>query len=230
MSIVEIIIAVIPVILILVFVYIRDRYEKEPIWLLILSVVAGIISVFPVLAIDAYIAKFSMFLGAKRDSTFYDAFYTAAMVEEFCKWFFFMVLIWWNKNFNERFDGIVYAVFVSLGFAGFENLLYVSSYGIETGIMRAFTAVPAHAIFGVFMGFYLGKAKFSKGGKRFYLLLLSLLFPIIIHGIYDYLLMHGSMLLYIVFFPFFITVLIIALIRMKKLSKISRFRPKNNIE
>jgi len=226
MSIAEISVAVTPVILILIFIYIRDRYEKEPFWLLLLAVIAGVVSVFPVLAIDAHIEKYSMFLGAKRGTTFYDAFYSAAMVEEFCKWSFFMILIWWNKNFNERFDGIVYAAFVSLGFAGFENILYVSSYGMNTGIMRAFTAVPAHTIFAVFMGYYLGKAKFAKGGKRFYLLLLSLIFPIVIHGIYDYLLMHGSTLLYIVFFPFFILVLIIALIRMKKLSNISRFRPK----
>ncbi len=227
MSILDISIAIIPVIAILLFIYFRDKYEKEPLGLLILTVFAGVLAAIPVIILNDYLGKYSLFLLAKRDSTFFNAFYSAALIEEFCKWSFFMLLIWWNKNFNERFDGIVYAAFVSLGFAGIENILYVSSHGSGVGILRAFTALPAHAIFGVFMGYYLGLAKFANSGKRAYLLILSLLIPIIIHGIYNYILMHGSPLLLIIFFPFLIFIFILALRRMKKLSTISIFNPKN---
>jgi RsiW-degrading membrane proteinase PrsW (M82 family) len=68
-----------------------------------------------------------------------------------------------NKNFNEPFDGIVYAVIVSMGFATIENIIYVFQYGFATGILRLFTAVPAHAAFGILMGYFLGKAKFTHG-------------------------------------------------------------------
>jgi protease PrsW len=204
MSFLDISIAIIPVIAILLFIYFRDKFEKEPLGLLILTVLAGALAAVPVIILNGYLEKFSLFLLAKRGSAFFDAFYSAALIEEFCKWSFFMLLIWWNKNFNERFDGIVYAAFVSLGFAGLENLMYVSTHGSGVGILRAFTAVPAHAIFGVFMGYYLGLAKFANSGKRAYFLIMSLLIPILIHGLYNYILMHGSPVLLIAFFPFLI--------------------------
>jgi RsiW-degrading membrane proteinase PrsW (M82 family) len=89
-----------------------------------------------------------------------------------------------NKNFNEPFDGIVYSLTVSLGFAGLENILYVLDGGVETAVLRMFTAVPAHASFGVLMGYFLGKAKFEhkKGHYAIYALAVATLF----HGAYDY--------------------------------------------
>ncbi|MGC4023033.1 MAG: PrsW family glutamic-type intramembrane protease [Cyclobacteriaceae bacterium] len=91
-----------------------------------------------------------------------------------------------NKNFNEPFDGIVYAVSVSLGFAGLENILYVTNSpdGIATGIMRMFTAVPAHATFAVLMGYFLGRAKCEPG--KSYLAWYGLLTATLFHGAYDY--------------------------------------------
>jgi RsiW-degrading membrane proteinase PrsW (M82 family) len=90
-----------------------------------------------------------------------------------------------NKNFNEPFDGIVYAVMVSMGFATLENVIYVLEYGYETAILRMFTAVPAHATFGVLMGYFLGKAKFTRR-KQLYYSIVALFAATVFHGAYDY--------------------------------------------
>ena len=90
-----------------------------------------------------------------------------------------------NNEFNEPFDGIVYAVMVSMGFAALENILYTFQYGFGVGVTRAFTAVPAHATFVIIiMGYFMGKAKFSNNRIKFNLL--GLLFAILFHGSYDF--------------------------------------------
>ena len=73
---------------------------------------------------------------------------------------------------------------VSMGFAALENILYVTKFGISTGIIRAFTAVPAHATFAILMGYFMGKAKFSK--NRIQMNLLGLFVATIFHGAYDF--------------------------------------------
>ena len=88
------------------------------------------------------------------------------------------------EEFNEPFDGIVYAVMVSMGFAALENIFYVFQFGYTTGILRAFTAVPAHATFGILMGFFMGKAKFSPSKIKNNLLGLGV--ATIFHGAYDF--------------------------------------------
>ncbi|MBT3750707.1 MAG: PrsW family intramembrane metalloprotease, partial [Bacteroidetes bacterium] len=122
------------------------------------------------------------------------------------------------------FDGIVYAVFVSLGFALVENLLYVIQGGIEVGWLRAITAVPGHALFGVTMGYYLGLARFCSGGERTGFIVRALFWPIILHGFYDYCLMSGIPLLMLAFIPFIIYLWIQGFKKMKQLSDQSRFR------
>jgi RsiW-degrading membrane proteinase PrsW (M82 family) len=112
------------------------------------------------------------------------AFIVVALVEEFSKYVIVKLYAQKNKEFNESFDGIVYAVFVSMGFAALENVLYVFQYGVATGITRAFTAVPAHAVFGVLMGYFMGKAKFSE--NKFILNITGLLLATIFHGAYDF--------------------------------------------
>lgn len=89
-----------------------------------------------------------------------------------------------NNEFNEPFDGIVYAVMVSMGFAALENILYTFQYGFGVGVTRVFTAVPAHATFGIIMAYFMGKAKFSNNRIKFNLL--RLLFATLFHGSYDF--------------------------------------------
>ena len=82
------------------------------------------------------------------------------------------MLLWYayrKKEFDEPFDGIVYAVMVGMGFATVENISYVSQYGLMTGIMRLFMAVPAHASFAIIMGYFMGKARFSAKKENFLL-------------------------------------------------------------
>ena len=94
-----------------------------------------------------------------------------------------------RKGFNEPFDGIMYAVMVSMGFAGVENIMYVIQGGMDVALIRAFTAIPAHATFGIIMGYYMGKAKFSNNRMKWNLIGLSL--AILFHGAYDFFLFIG---------------------------------------
>ena len=91
----------------------------------------------------------------------YTAFVVAGFTEELMKYLAFYFFFWQERNFNEKFDGIIYAVYISLGFAAVENILYVFSGGMGVGFVRAFTAVPAHALFGISMGYYFGLARFD---------------------------------------------------------------------
>jgi len=124
-----------------------------------------------------------------------------------------------------KFFGIV-LLLPSLGFALVENVLYVFGNGFSVGVMRAFTAVPAHAIFGITMGFFFGLAKFSKD-KKSPLLLASLLVPIAIHGFYDFILMSENNLLLLLFIPYLIGMFVMAVKLMKQHSENSKFNPKN---
>jgi RsiW-degrading membrane proteinase PrsW (M82 family) len=152
----------------------------------------------------------------------------AAFTEELFKFLVLFLLIWKRPEFNEKFDGIVYAVFVSLGFAGVENVLYVISSGVETGIVRAVTAVPAHAVFGITMGFYFGMAKFYVK-EQSALKQKALLYPIILHGIYDFILFTGIAWLSILFAGFVVYLYISGLKRVKNLSDLSIYNTDYNL-
>lgn len=170
---------------IIIYIYLKDQHEREPLHLLLISFFYGVLSTFLTLSISF---PLNAFLLTKEDdvvSQFINAFFKVALVEEFSKFFFVRFILFRNKNFNEPFDGIVYAVMVSMGFATLENIFYVYQYGFITGILRMFTAVPAHATFGILMGFYLGLSKFSHN-RSIYLSLIALLVPTVFHGLYDY--------------------------------------------
>lgn len=176
--------ALAPGLSIILFIYWKDTHEKEPVGLLLRSFLFGILSVFVTLLLSVIIGLFIEIDEQSLSQQAVHAFLIVALVEEFSKFIFVRGLLYRNKNFNEPFDGIVYSVMVSMGFATFENLLYVYSGGISTAIMRMFTAVPAHATFAVLMGYYLGKAKFEHKGNyyAFHALGIATLF----HGAYDY--------------------------------------------
>ncbi len=190
-----------PVFIIAGYVYFRDKYEKEPLRLLLFALLAGAVTVIPILFIEEFFSKFSIGLNGIVAAAFWNAFAVAAFSEELFKFIALYLLIWKSPEFNEKFDGIVYAVFVSLGFAAVENILYVTGNGFTTGITRAITAVPAHAIFGVTMGFYFGMAKFYEK-ERAKLKRKALFMPIILHGIYDFILFTGYAWLTIFFIGF----------------------------
>ncbi len=198
------IVSVAPIAIILFYIYYRDKYEKEPLGLLIKGLIAGMLIVIPILFAEKLVDSLlpSIFNG-DIGYAFGNAFLVAALCEEAFKLLAIYILVWKNPNFNERFDGIVYAVFVSLGFALVENIMYVFTHGMGTGFSRAFTAVPAHAMFGIMMGYYLGLSKFSTQKRSSYFVL-AFFIPFFFHGVYDFILMVNIPWVLILFFPFLI--------------------------
>ena len=211
-----------PVIIIALYVFIRDKYEREPAGRLTIALVAGLLIVPPVIAVE----RFLMLMPGNPDGImyhFYHAFVVASFTEEGFKYLAYILLIWRSRDFNEKFDGIVYAVFISLGFAAVENMLYVYRGGYQVGMLRAFTAVPAHAIFGISMGYHFGLAKFYPDERKKQLRL-AFLIPFIWHGAYDFILMAGKSMYLILFIPLLILLWRSGFRRMKSLSDVSVYR------
>lgn len=192
-----------PVIIFLFYVYIRDKYEKEPVNLLLTGLFFGALSTGLILCIDS---KLEIFEPAKNTiyNDLFSAFVMSAGVEEGVKYLFLFFLVWKNHNFNEPFDGIVYAVFISLGFAMIENFVYVFSPvlgGMRTAVTRALFSVPAHGLFGVSMGYNLSFAKFDKKASGAIKAFVS---PWLMHGIYNLIIFRGSYIYMLFFIPFVI--------------------------
>ncbi len=211
-----------PILLILIFLYKRDKYEKEPIGMLLKALISGAVIVIPILIVESILTKPEGFSN-NFASAFYEGFFVAGMTEEVFKFLAFFIFIWRNRNFNELFDGIIYASYISLGFAAVENLFYVFGYGYGVGALRAFTAVPAHALFGITMGYYFGLARFNDKKKSFYIWL-AILTPILLHGFYDFCLMSDNGLLMLVFLVFVVFMWIDGFRKMRRHSRNSVFK------
>ena len=182
--------AVIPAVFLMVKVYRSDRLERESPYMLWSLVRAGILS-----SLIAMVAErlLSALLGAAvSDRGLYQIllyFVVVAFSEEGAKYFMLHRNSWNSREFNCQYDGVVYAVFVSLGFALWENISYVMHYGFSTAIIRALTAIPGHTCFGVFMGIFYGIArKYANQGNeeksRLYQIL-AVILPALLHGAYD---------------------------------------------
>jgi RsiW-degrading membrane proteinase PrsW (M82 family) len=178
--------AVAPVTIIILYIYFKDTFEKEPIKFLGKNFLLGFtVSILLTAILGGFAAKIFPLTDSRNVlQQILQAFIVVALVEEFSKYVIVKFYAQRNKEFNEPFDGIVYAVMVSMGFATLENILYVVQHGVEVGILRAFTAVPAHATFAILMGYFMGKAKFSK--NKVLLNLTGLLFATLFHGAYDF--------------------------------------------
>jgi len=212
-----------PVLIILFYIYFRDKYEKEPLGMLVKALLGGVLIILPVIIVERWLSALSPFSG-KVGAAAWHAFVVAGSTEEIFKYLALYLLIWKSPSFNEKFDGIVYAVFVSLGFAAVENVMYVMEGGLQTAAIRALTAVPAHAIFGVTMGYYLGIAHMYEELKKEYLLR-AIAIPVLLHGIYDFILMVEIGWLLILFIPYLVLLYIMGIKKMKTLSNASVFKP-----
>lgn len=223
-------VSVLPVFIIGMFVYKKDR-QKEPVKLLMKLFLGGMGSCFLVLIVSFILSLIFPILSADAKNMnlielVIRVFIGVALIEEFCKWIMAYKISYNDNNFDEFYDSILYCIFVALGFACFENLLYVYQNGIVTGIVRALLAVPGHACDGMFMGYYLGLSKISALNNRDDLktknLILSILIPTITHGIYDYCLYTKKAIFIILFFIFVIGMYVYALKQIKKISSINR--------
>lgn len=218
--------AVAPSTALLYYFYTRDKYEKEPRKLLLKAFLIGGGLVVPVLFVELGLNIFDM-EEANLIAAGYTAFVVAGFVEESFKFMFFFLYIWKNRNFNEMYDGIVYSVFISLGFATFENLAYVLSTGFSTAVIRSLTAVPAHALFAVTMGYYLGIARFANLRYRRKYIILGLIIPVLLHGIYDFILLSQKLYLLALFIPYMLYLWKRSLGHVDELVEFSQFKDRS---
>ncbi len=208
-------IGILPVVLVLIYIRRVDRFHQEPKKLLNKLFIYGALSVIPIIFIELFFMRMNVFTGDL--GALYDSFIVAGFTEESFKWLIVIVVAFNNKAYDEPLDGIVYAVFVSMGFAVVENVLYVYSGGIQVALLRAVTSVPAHMVFGVMSGYMLSIYKFER--KPLYLVL-SLIVPICLHGLYNFMLLANSFYL-ILFIPYLITLYVLVKRRIKKYQMIS---------
>ena len=184
--------AVAPAIVLMIYIYRLDRIEKEPTSLLVklffLGFVAALLSLILEVVFDmvmgGVIASFSLVVTSICSAL------SVGVIEESCKYLCLKKGSWKNRAFNYRFDGVVYAVFVSLGFAALENIFYVLQYqDVSTIVMRALLSIPAHMSFGIYMGLYYGRARILERNGRTSLSkknrIIGLLSAILFHTIYD---------------------------------------------
>ena len=182
--------ALLPAIILMRYIYQKDKAEPEPPALLAKLALYGCGAAFLASVIESGtdLVLESMSFSSNTQYVIILAI-TVGLAEEFAKMLFLKRATWDNHNFNYLFDGVVYAVFVSLGFAALENVLYVFSYGLSVAFARAVLSVPAHMCFAVFMGAFYGQAKYcdvygNKAGRTRNLLLAFIL-PVIFHSFFD---------------------------------------------
>lgn len=183
------ILSILPSLLIAAFLFFKDK-SREPGAYLILAFILGMASVIPAWLLEQLWHKHVPFSEESVAGTLIFAFVGIALLEEVPKFLILRIGFYPRTFFDEPLDGIIYAGMIGMGFAMVENLLYAFEHGMGTTILRAFTAVPAHAVFAVLMGYYMGLAKFDR--KRHALLMRkSLLWAVLIHGLYDFFLIQN---------------------------------------
>ena len=219
--------AIIPGLLLIAYVYKKDRVEKEPPMLILKLVLFGIISCIAAGYLEQLESQFlPVYPKGSLQYALQTSFCMAALVEETVKFLAMRLASWNNRAFNYRFDGVVYGLTAAVGFAIYENVMYVAMYGMETAVVRAFTAIPLHAFCGAFMGAIYSYSKkasiLGNNGASVMYTILALLVPMAVHGTYDtfaFLGQNGTIPLLI-----FVVLLYIAAITMIKKLSISDYR------
>ena len=179
-----------PVVLLMTYIYKRDTFQKEPWPLLLKAFGFGVLAAFLDFAVASFLQRVVPHpVSTPLNDALYEAFVCAAVPEEFCKLLMLYLCIWKNPHFDEYYDGLEYAAFVGLGFAGIENVLYIMTGGLGLALGRAVFAVPAHFFFAIFMGYFFSLARFRYEKRRIYLFL-AYIIPVVLHGTYDAVLMY----------------------------------------
>ncbi|WP_123040830.1 glutamic-type intramembrane protease PrsW [Cohnella candidum] len=212
--------AIAPGLALLAYFYWKDRYDSEPLSMVLRMFVTGVLIVLPAMVLQRGL---TIWLG---DSPFTFSFVISAGVEELLKFFVLYHIIFNHTEFDEPYDGIVYATAVSLGFATLENVLYAflqpTTFG--TLLVRALLPVSGHALFGVFMGYSLGRAKFSKGKQVRFHLGMAVLLPLIWHGVYDLMMLTVPSSWMWVAVPFMLLLWFRGIRRVNRANAVSPFR------
>ena len=214
--------ALLPPLILLILIYRMDKVEKEPKGLIIKLVILGAAST--ILGIILEVLSGHLIGAALTSGTvLYDAvqyFLGVALMEEFSKYVFLKKSTWKHPAFDYTFDGVVYAVSVSLGFAALENFFYVKELGLKVAGFRVVTSIPGHCIFAIFMGISYGLAKKAeaqgKMAEKHAHLVAAILVPTLIHGFYDFVASQGTMFFVVVFFAFLAILYVVAFLRLRK--------------
>ena len=206
--------AVIPAGVLLYFIYRKDKYKQEPVGQLLKGFGYGLVSALAATLFAALLLLMGLYSEDAKTVGGYicTSLFGAAIPEETAKFFFLWLLLRNNKYFDEYFDGIVYAACIGLGFASFENILYlIENYEdwVAVGISRAFVAIPGHFMFAVTMGFYYSKAFLGDPSQKKKNLTLAIVIPILLHAAFDATLLisqilAGSIALFYLLFFFLI--------------------------
>ncbi len=184
-------VALLPVVILVLFIYFVDRYQHEP-WPQILKAVgAGVLSAI-VTVLVLYKLDFQFEFGV--GGAIADAFVNAAIPEEAAKLLMLWLVLRRNRHFDEYFDGVVYAVCVGMGFAGLENIFYLIDEEdmMAVGIARGVFSIPAHFMFAVAMGYYYSLVHFrchQNNMVKYWNMACVFVVPVLLHGSYDAFLM-----------------------------------------
>ncbi|WP_082235981.1 glutamic-type intramembrane protease PrsW [Halobacillus massiliensis] len=208
-------VAIAPALALMTFIYLSKKIELEPLPLIIRMFLIGALLVFPIMFIQHAIEIENLFPARLLKS-----FLQVALLEEFFKWFFLLFVAYRHAAFDHHYDGIIYGVSISLGFATVENIIYLFANGIEIALIRALFPVSSHALFGILMGYYLGKAKFSPNNKKISLAL-ALVIPLALHSLYAYFVVTAIWLYVLI--PFMI---ILWIVGMRKIDLANRHHEK----
>ena len=223
--------ALAPAFAIALYIYWKDTHEKEPVGVLVMCFIFGVLICFPAGFWNSGVFEIFGFDLDQEDNgmliSFFMAFFVVGLGEETLKYLVVVLYAFRKPCFNEPFDGIVYAVMVSLGFAAFENIFYVMEGGLSVAVLRMFTAVPMHAAFAVIMGYYIGLSKYYRGAARTEKSLKGLVYAVLLHGLYDFVLFQDDFpLLGLLIFPLIIWAFFLCKRAMNKHLKVSPFNPK----
>ena len=175
---------------IIMYIIYRHDTVKEPLSMLVKAFFGGVLSIAITLIIREPLFHIELNSGAMK--SFFDAFFKAGIPEELSKWLIFYWLIRKAKDFDQYYDGILYAIFISMGFALVENIQYVFENGMGTAIVRSIISVPGHMLFAVPMGYYLSLSRFETGASARFHVFLSLAIPILLHGTFDFIIMYTA--------------------------------------
>lgn len=212
--------AIAPGLALLTFLYLKDKYEAEPIHMVARMFILGALIVIPIMVLQRGV---TILFGTDIYTT---AFIQSSLIEEMFKWFVLFHVIYNHTEFDEPYDGILYAGAISLGFATVENLMYSFFVPADFSVMllRALLPVSGHALFGVLMGYYLGRAKFTKQNNRKLMLVLSFFVPFILHGTYDWIILMFENDWMLLIIPFMLLLWIFGLNKVKSAHLRSPFR------
>ncbi|ARJ40175.1 peptidase [Sporosarcina ureae] len=202
-------VAIAPALALFSYLYLRKQIAKEPSKTLFHAFIYGAIMTFPILFIQHVFEEEHVF----HNEFFRNVLFTSSL-EEFFKWIIIFILVYKTIEFEDAYDGILYGASVSLGFATIENILYLLSFGLNTAFLRALLPVSSHALFGVVMGYYFGKAKFSVASEKAKWIVIAFLAPLLLHILYNSILFTNDYWLYLMI-PFMLFLWWFGLTRVK---------------